>query len=173
MLKRAWDLHRNIIVLGLLSLGFGTWLTQDAESYTAIVLKSDASSMTLYLEDGRTIAVETPSTLSERMVVEKVAGEACCRKSTSIEATRRTSLEARYQRYRSTWRGEVVGFVMRTHADDADTAIVSTETGERIEWKVWESHLAGLRKGERLCKSEGTWAPERCPSRGVEFQLQP
>ena len=93
--------------------------------------------------------------------------------SPPIDDVRQIALEGRFRRFRSAWRGEVVGFVLRAYPDDADTAIVATETGDRIEWKVWEGHLAGLRKGERLCKSAMTWAPERCPSAGIKFELRP
>ena len=88
----------------------------------------------------------------------KRAGESCCDGAdSSMDAALRVQLGQRYERYWSSWSGTVEGFVMREHADDADTALVRSDDGSGlIRWKVWEGHLCGTKsKGERLCKSLG------------------
>ena len=44
-----------------------------------------------------------------------------------MDAALRVQLGQRYERYWSTWSGTVEGFVMREHADDADTALVRSD----------------------------------------------
>ena len=174
MLKRIWELHRTMILVGLFGLGIGTWLSADSGSFNGVILAKDGESLTVYKSTGEVVVLSSSKALSSGQIVMKRAGEACCDGAdSSMDPALRVQLGERYERYWSTWSGTVEGFVMREHADDADTALVRSDDGSGlIRWKVWEGHLAGLRRGERLCKSAQAWAPNRCnPEAGiVEFK---
>lgn len=174
MLKRIWELHRTMILVGLFGLGIGTWLSADSESFKGVILAKDGESLTVYKSTGEVVVIPSSKELRPGLVVMKRGGELCCDTlDSSMDAALRVQLAQRYERYWSTWSGTVEGFVMREHADDADTALVRPDDGSKlIRWKVWEGHLAGLERGERLCKAPQAWAPNRCnPEAGVvEFK---
>ena len=165
-----------MILVGLFGLGLGFWLSADAQEFRGIVLGRDSTSLRVYQSNGAVVAVAAVEGIDAGDVVAKLAGEPCC---TVIETGGRVvseesmkQLRTRYDLYWSKWSGAVEGFIMREHADDADTALIRTLDDSLIQWKVWEAHLGGLKRGEKLCKSAQSWAPRRCnPEAGVvEFQ---
>ena len=176
MLKRVWELHRTMILVGLFGLGFGLWLSADAEQFQGVVLGQDSTSLTIYQSSGAVVVVPIVDGVARGDIVLKSEGEACCQvvrtEGDLVSGKTVTQLRGRYDMYWSQWSGTVEGFVMREHVDDADTALIRDLEGGVIQWKVWESHLAGLKRGEKLCKVAQTWSPQRCnPEAGVvEFK---
>ena len=164
-----------MILVGLLGLGIGMWLSADSESFEGVVLAKSGEALTLYKSTGEVVVLSSSKDHRPGAIVIKRAGELCCDAAhSSMDVALRARLAQRYEHYWSKWSGTVEGFVMREHADDADTALVRPDDGgELVRWKVWEGHLAGLKRGERLCKSPQTWSPNRCnPEAGVvEFQV--
>ena len=159
-----------MILVGLLGLGVGTWLRVDNENFEGVVLAQNAGVVTLYKSTGEVINLVASHELRAGQIIIKKAGQTCCSTdSSTVAESLRAELKQRYERYWSKWSGTVAGFVMREHADDADTALVKPDNGdELVRWKVWEGDLAGLKQGERLCKSPKAWSPVRCnPEAGL------
>lgn len=175
MLRRIWELHRTIILVGLFGLGVGTWLSSDAGQFKGIVLGKDGDALIIYQASGAVISTGIIEGLEPGDIVQKLRGERCCTEAggnTDVDDASRAALKERYALYWSQWSGSVDGFIMREHPDDADTAVIKQDDGTSLQWKVWEADLAGLKRGERLCKRAQAWSPIRCnPEAGiVEFK---
>lgn len=172
MLRRVWELHRSMILLGLFGLGIGIWLSSDADEFIGVVLVKGDSTLTLYKSTGAVVTIPLVEGLEAGSIIAKRSGASCCAIAESgrdeVSVVEHEELKQRYRLYWSAWTGTVEGFVMREHVDDADTALVETTDGTTVRWKVWESDLAGLKRGEKLCKEARSWSPRRCnPEAGV------
>ena len=78
MLKRIWELHRTMILVGLFGLGIGTWLSADSASFKGVILAKAGESLTVYKSTGEVVVLSSSKALSPGQVVMKRAGESCC-----------------------------------------------------------------------------------------------
>lgn len=168
-----------MILVGLFGLGIGMWLSVDADEFRGVVLAQDQTSLRIYQSSGAVVVIPSIEGIGQGDIVVKRAGHPCCQVNglgeDRVSAEVAAQLMERYELYWKRWSGTVEGFIMREHVDDADAALIRQSDGSLVQWKVWESHLAGLKRGEKLCKKAQSWSPQRCnPEVGViEFSPTP
>ena len=71
MLKRIWELHRTMILVGLFGLGVGTWLSADSGSFKGVILAKDGESLTVYKSTGEVVVLSSSLEFHRGQIVMK------------------------------------------------------------------------------------------------------